>query len=199
MPRSTSVSTTSTWPFDFEIFSPPRSRNSLCIHVPHPRVHVERALALGHLVGVVHADVVDAAGVDVEALARGTWWPSPSTRCASRGSRGPTASPTPAGAARPGGGELPEREVGRVALGLDVLDPAAGGQLVEVEVGEVGVARGRSTRRSTRRRRSRRCGPAPRACSTIAICSAMCDGRPRARGRARGSRGGAGRSAHCSV
>ena len=70
---------------------------------PHPRVHVEHALALGHLVGVVHPDVVDAAGVDVEAGRRGTWWPWPSTRCASRGSRGPTASPTPAGARTPGG------------------------------------------------------------------------------------------------
>ena len=34
MPRSTSESTTSTCPADLEIFSPPRSRNSLCIHVP---------------------------------------------------------------------------------------------------------------------------------------------------------------------
>ena len=31
----------------------------------------------------------------------GTWWTWPSTRCASPGSRRPTASPTPAGAARP--------------------------------------------------------------------------------------------------
>ena len=37
-------------------------------------------------------------------------------------------------------GQLPQGEVGRVALGLDVLDPARGGQLVEVEVGELGVA-----------------------------------------------------------
>ena len=40
----------------------------------------------------------------------------------------------------PGARELPQREVGRVALGLDLLDPAAGGELVEVEAGEVGVA-----------------------------------------------------------
>ncbi len=38
-------------------------------------------------------------------------------------------------------GELPEGEVGRVALGVHVLDPAAGGQLVEVEARELGVAR----------------------------------------------------------
>ena len=43
----------------------------------------------------------------------------------------------------PGGRELPQGEVGRVALGLDVLDPAAGRELVEVEAGELGVARER--------------------------------------------------------
>ena len=36
--------------------------------------------------------------------------------------------------------ELPQGEVGRVPLGLDVLDPAAGRELVEVEAGELGVA-----------------------------------------------------------
>ena len=93
----------------------------------------------------------------------------------------------------PGGVSFHEREVGRVALGLDVLDAAGGGQLVEVEVGELGVARerrhvevdavvdhvgvallleGRGPSRS-----ARRCAPPPGA-----------------RGRARGSRAGGGRS-----
>ncbi len=39
-----------------------------------------------------------------------------------------------------GRGQLPEGEVGRVALGLDVLDPTGRLQVVEAEVGELGVA-----------------------------------------------------------
>ena len=41
----------------------------LVVHpVRHPGVEVQRALALGDLVGVVHGDVVDTAGVEVELV-----------------------------------------------------------------------------------------------------------------------------------
>jgi hypothetical protein len=106
----------------------------------HPRVHVEGALGLGHLVGVVHPHVVDAAGVDVEALAevlhrhrRALDVPAGEPH-APRGV--PLLQPRAAGRA-----ELPQGEVGRVALVRHVLHPPGGLQVVEVEVGELGVAR----------------------------------------------------------
>ena len=174
MPRSTSVSTRSTSPFDFEIFSPPRSRNSLCTHDADPRVHAERALALGHLVGVVDAHVVDAAGVDVEAVAE-----------VLRGHG--RALDVPAGEAAP-----PRRVPlllalhARAASASRARSRRGGAWPRRARPGRSWPARrgrgrrsrrsgGTSTRRSRRRRRSRRCGRAPRASGSCAICSAMCD------------------------
>ena len=108
----------------------------------HPRVHVEHALALGHLVGVVHTDVVDPARVDVEVGAqvlgrhRGAL-DVPPGKAASPG-RVPLLLSLHAGWR-----ELPQREVGGVPLVIDVLHAAAGLELVEVDAGELGVPRER--------------------------------------------------------
>ena len=139
MPRSTSESTTSTCPADLEIFSPPRSRNSLCIHVPtHGCTSSTHSLCATSLVWWMRT------------------WSMPPVWMSKRSPRYLVAiaehsmcqpgNPRPQGESHsccrstPGRRQLPEREVGGVALGLDVLDAARGLELVEVEVGELGVA-----------------------------------------------------------
>ena len=100
-------------------------------------------LVLRDLVGVVDLAVVDPAGVDVERDAEILCGSSPSIRGASPARRGPRASPIPSGAVSPGGRLAPDREVLRVALALDRLDPA-------LAVVVAGAARGgRSRARSS--------------------------------------------------
>ena len=57
-------------PVDLAIFAPPIWRWAQCSQVRDERL-AGRGLALGDLVLVVREDQVDAAGVDVERLARG--------------------------------------------------------------------------------------------------------------------------------
>ena len=130
-----------------------RGRGTRCAStMPHPRVHVEHALALGDLVGVVHPDVVDAAGVDVEAVAEVLGGHGRALDVPAGEAAAPRRVPLLL-ALHARRGELPEREVGRVALGLDVLDATARGRARRGRGGRTRRSAGTSTRRSTRRRR----------------------------------------------
>ena len=116
-----------------------------------------RGLALGDLVLVVREDQVDAAGVDVERLARGASCSSPSTRCASPA--GPRRSRCPTTARRASGpstarsrGRRPcayssasTRSPTRSCSGIEPGQPAVGRPRGDPEedravVGPVGVA-----------------------------------------------------------
>ena len=102
-------------------------------------MHVQHRLALGHLVRVVDADVVDASRVDVEALAQVLRGHGRALDVPAREAAAPRRVPLLL-ARDAGRGQLPEGEVGRVPLVLDALDPTTGGQLVEIEPRELRVA-----------------------------------------------------------
>ena len=108
---------------------------------PHPRVHVEAALGLGDLVAVVDGDVVDAAGVDVEGRAQVLGAHGRALEVPAGEARAPGRIPLLQALAGLRVGELPEREVRRMALAGHVAD--AGARLLprEVQAREVRVAR----------------------------------------------------------
>ena len=89
------------------------------------------------LVLVVGEDQVVAAAVDLEADARAAPRPSPSTRCASPGARGPTARPRPC--PRPPSGAFHSAKSSGSSLRSDALDPLALVHVVDRAVGQRAV------------------------------------------------------------
>ena len=106
-PASTTSPSRTTLPVDLAILRPSKSRCSpwtQCLHHLVPGGGV----GLGALVLVVREAQVDPAGVHVDVLAEEAAATSPSTRCASRGSPGPTGCPRPS-RGRAGASTAPSR------------------------------------------------------------------------------------------
>ena len=123
---------------------PDRLRHLLLAHLHHPVVHPQagqrlaaRRPGLRRLVLVMGKDEVRAAPVDVEVDARGSAPPSPSTRCASPGGPAPTARATQVSS--PSLCRLPQREVERILLAVDALDPLPLVHLLDVAVRELAI------------------------------------------------------------